>query len=187
MPFNFKPLEIEEVVLIEPRSFSDDRGYFYESYKRSDFVAFGITDLFMQDNQSRSKKNVIRGLHYQTNPKAQAKLVRCVHGEIFDVAVDIRKNSPTYKKWVGAVLNEENKAMLYIPAGFAHGFSVLSNSAEVCYKASDEYSPENDAGILWSDPEIGVKWGITNPIISEKDAILPTIENAINNFIYDKE
>ena len=154
-----------------------------ETYKRSDFINNGIKDDFVQDNHSKSSKGVLRGLHYQKAPKAQAKIVRCIKGAIFDVAVDIRKGSKTYGKWVGVELTEENKKMLYIPAGFAHGFCVRSDVAEICYKSSDEYSPENDRGIMWNDPEIGIDWNLdTNPVISEKDSKHPLLKDADNNF-----
>ena len=154
-----------------------------ETYKRSDFINNGIKDDFVQDNHSKSSKGVLRGLHYQKAPKAQAKIVRCIKGAIFDVAVDIRKGSKTYGKWVGVELTEENKKMLYIPAGFAHGFCVRSDVAEICYKSSDEYSPENDRGIMWNDPEIGIEWDLdTNPVISEKDSKHPLLKDADNNF-----
>lgn len=185
MPFSFQRLEIPEVVLIEPKVFQDGRGFFMETYKFSDFAAFGIAERFVQDNHSRSKKSVIRGLHYQNPPKAQGKLVRAVVGEIFDVAVDIRRGSPTYGKWVGEKLSSENKRMLYIPPGFAHGFCVLSAEAEVVYKVTEEYAPEHEAGIIWNDPDIGISWPIANPIISEKDAALPCLKEAENRFIYN--
>lgn len=184
MPFTFQRLEIPEVVLIEPKVFQDGRGFFMETYKFSDFAEFGITERFVQDNHSRSKKGVIRGLHYQNPPKAQGKLVRVVAGEIFDVAVDIRKGSPTYGKWVGERLSAENKRMLYIPPGFAHGFCVLSEEAEVVYKVTEEYAPELEAGIIWNDPEIRIAWPIANPIISDKDASFPFLREAKNHFIY---
>jgi dTDP-4-dehydrorhamnose 3,5-epimerase len=187
MPFQFSRLAIPDVILIEPRVFPDERGFFMESYKYSEFAAFGIKERFVQDNHSHSRKGVLRGLHYQKPPKAQGKLVRVVVGEIFDVAVDIRsargiaragnipraKGSPTYGKWVGEVLSAENKRMLYIPPGFAHGFCVLSEVAEVLYKTTEEYAPEYDAGIRWNDPEIGINWPIEHPILSAKDAGLP--------------
>ena len=176
MPFEFKRLEIEDVVLVIPKVFADERGFFMEGYKKSEFVANGIDVEFNQDNHSRSTKGVLRGLHYQAAPKGQAKLVRCVRGEIFDVAVDIRKNSPTFGKWVGEKLTEENKRMLYIPEGFAHGFAVLSDTAELLYKASNEFSKEHDRGVLWNDPEIGIEWGIDfEPILSEKDKVQPRL------------
>lgn len=184
MPFIFNRLSIPDVVLIEPKVFKDDRGFFIESYKKSDFLEFGIKKEFVQDNHSKSVCGVIRGLHYQTNPKAQAKLVRCTSGSIFDVAVDIRIGSPTYGKWVGEILSEDNKKLLYIPIGFAHGFSVLSETAELLYKTTEEYSQENDASIFYNDPEIKIDWKISNPIISEKDKKAVLLKFAKNNFIY---
>lgn len=177
MPFEFRRLEIKDVILVTPKVFGDSRGFFMESYQKSTFAQNGIDEDFTQDNHSKSTKGVLRGLHYQTNPKAQAKLVRCSRGKILDVAVDIRKNSPTFGKWVGEILSEENKNMLYIPAGFAHGFVVLSDEAELLYKASNEYSPENDRGIRWNDPDINVAWEIDfEPLISEKDLKQPYLK-----------
>ena len=180
MPFEFKKLAIEDVQLIIPKIFNDDRGFFLESFKKSDFVNNGIKDEFNQDNHSKSTKGVLRGLHFQKPPKAQAKIVRCVRGAIFDVAVDLRKNSSTFKKWVGEILTEENKHMLYIPEGFAHGFVVLSDEAELMYKASNEYSKEHDRGVRWNDPEIGIEWNIDfEPILSEKDKVQPFVNDII--------
>lgn len=184
MPFSFSRLEIPDVVMIEPRVFRDERGFFVESYKRSEFAAFGITESFVQDNHSRSRRGVLRGLHYQNPPRAQGKLVRAVRGEIFDVAVDIRKGSPTYGRWVGVNLSEENMRMLYIPPGFAHGFLTLSDMADVMYKTTDEYSPEHEAGIIWSDPEIRINWPLRDPVLSPKDARWPCLRNASNGFVY---
>ncbi|NPV29967.1 MAG: dTDP-4-dehydrorhamnose 3,5-epimerase [Firmicutes bacterium] len=184
MPFSFQRLEIPEVVLIEPKVFQDGRGFFMETYKFSDFTAFGITERFVQDNHSRSLRGVLRGLHYQNPPNAQGKLVRVVAGEIFDVAVDIRRGSPTYGKWVGERLSAENKRMLYIPPGFAHGFCVLSQEAEVVYKVTEEYAPEHEAGIIWNDPDIGIRWPVAEPIISEKDAAFPRLKEAENYFFF---
>lgn len=178
MPFAFKKMELEGVVLVEPKVFGDNRGYFMESYKKSDFTSNGIETNFIQDNHSKSTKGVLRGLHYQTNPVPQAKLVRCTKGCIFDVAVDIRKNSKTFKQWIGVELSEDNKKMLFIPEGFAHGFLVLSDEAELQYKVSAEYSPKNDKGIKWDDPDIGIDWGVNfSPIISEKDSSQPLLKN----------
>jgi len=179
-----KKLSIPEVILIEPKIFSDKRGFFFENFKEDDFLSIGITKM-IQDNISHSTQEVIRGLHYQKNPKAQAKLVTVITGKIFDVAVDIRKNSPTFGKWVGEILSEQNHRSLYIPEGFAHGFSVLSKEANVLYKVSNEYSKENERGIIWNDPTINVQWSIKQPIISEKDNSLPLLENTDNNFMYD--
>lgn len=178
MPFEFEHLEIEDVILVKPRVFGDSRGFFMETYQKTTFEKNGINVEFNQDNHSKSTRGVLRGLHYQTNPKAQAKLVRCSRGKIFDVAVDIRKNSKTFGKWVGEILSEENKNMLYIPAGFAHGFVVLSDEAELIYKASNEYSPDNDRGVRWNDKDINIQWGIDfEPLISEKDAKQPYLKD----------
>ena len=169
MPFEFKRLEIPDVILITPEVFFDERGFFMETYQKEEFAKAGITGEFIQQNHSKSVKDVLRGLHYQKEPYAQAKLVRCIKGEIFDVAVDIRKNSPTFGKYVSAILSEENKNMLYIPRDFAHGFEVISDEAEVIYSIDNIYSKENEAGILWNDSNINVKWPIENPILLEKD------------------
>jgi dTDP-4-dehydrorhamnose 3,5-epimerase len=182
MPCVFSRLAIKGVVLIQPKKFVDDRGFFIETYKRTDFVAAGIEENFVQDNHSRSSKGVLRGLHYQKFPYAQGKLVRCLSGRIFDVAVDIRKGSETYGKWIGEELNAENDRMLYIPAGFAHGFLVLSDTADILYKCTVEYSPEYDRGIRWNDPQVGIQWPISEPVLSEKDGIHPFLKDADNNF-----
>lgn len=184
MPFEFIPLEIREVILIKPRIFADERGFFLESYKQSEFAMAGINFNFVQDNQSMSKRGVLRGLHYQLEPKAQGKLVRCIKGKIWDVAVDIRKGSPTFAKWVALELSEENKFMLWIPPGFAHGFVALEDS-EIIYKCTAEYDPTLDRGIIWNDPDIGITWPISDPILSEKDAKLPRLNEAENNFKYE--
>ncbi len=183
MPFTFTKTSIPDVILVEPKAFPDDRGFFMESFKESEFVNNGIDTKFVQDNYSHSSKGTLRGLHYQKDPKAQAKLVMAIKGEIFDVAVDIRKNSPTFGKWVGEILSEKNHRLLYVPEGFAHGFCVLSDEADVTYKVNNEYSPENDRGIIWSDPEVGIDWPIDNPIISEKDGKQPLLKNADNEFV----
>ena len=187
MPFDFKSLEIPEVVLVEPKAFEDERGFFMETYKMPDFVAAGIEGNFVQDNHSRSTKGVLRGLHYQNPPFAQGKLGRVVRGEIFDVAVDIRKGSPTYGKWVSAILSEENKDMLYVPEGFAHGFCTLSEIAEVIYKTTNIYSAESEAGIVWNDEDLNIKWPVKKPILSEKDEKLPTLKGADIRFYYGEE
>ncbi len=184
MPFIFKRLEIPDVILIEPKIFEDSRGFFMETYKYSEFKENGIEYEFVQDNHSKSKKGVLRGLHYQLRPMEQGKLVRCIRGRIWDVAVDIRKGSPWYKKWVAVELSEENKLMLWVPPGFAHGFIALEDNTEVFYKVTKEYAPELDRGIIWNDPDIGIKWPIENPILSEKDSKLPRLKDAENNFIY---
>ena len=178
MPFEFKKLEIPEIILIEPPIFGDERGFFMENYKKTEFVMNGIDVEFKQDNHSISTKGVLRGLHYQANPKEQAKLIRCIEGEIFDVAVDIRKNSLTFGTWVGEKISAENKKMLFIPEGFAHGFVVLSERAQVLYKVTNEFSKEHDRGIAWNDPDININWGIDfEPILSEKDKQQPLLKD----------
>ncbi len=162
---------IDGLLTIKPKIFADPRGMFYEVYSENRYEEHGIP-CFVQDNHSVSKKGVLRGLHYQVNP-GQGKLVRVTRGEVFDVAVDIRKQSPTYGKWWGLSLSETNNFQLYIPIGFAHGFCVLSESAEVLYKCSDYYSPENERGILWNDPDLAIDWPVKDPILSEKDAVYP--------------
>lgn len=184
MAFRFERLAIPEVVLVEPKVSSDERGFFMETYKLSEFAALGIRKPFVQDNHSRSARGVLRGLHYQNPPRAQAKLVRVVVGEIFDVAVDIRKGSPTYGRWVAQTLSAENKRMLYIPEGFAHGFCALSDVAEVVYKVTEEYSREHEAGILWNDPDIGIAWPTKRPTVSPKDAQFPLLRDAVNHFSF---
>jgi dTDP-4-dehydrorhamnose 3,5-epimerase len=184
MPFTFTQLALPEIILIEPRFFPDDRGFFMETYKSSDFSGAGMKEQFVQDNFSRSSRGVLRGLHYQKNPNAQGKLVQCFAGKIFDVAVDIRKGSPAFGKWVAQELSEANRCMLYIPAGFAHGFIVLSESADVLYKCTKEYAPADDRGILWNDPEIGIVWPVGNAVVSEKDARHPLLKDADINFEY---
>jgi len=184
MPFNFKKLEIPDVVVIEAKSFSDERGYFLEGFKESIFIENGIETKFVQDNISHSVKNVLRGLHYQKNPKAQAKLVIPIKGKIFDVAVDIRKGSPYFGKWVGEILSDENHKSLFVPEGFAHGFCVLSEQADVIYKVSNEYSSENERGIIWNDPTLSIDWQSDLPILTKRDLEFPLLENIDNNFSY---
>jgi dTDP-4-dehydrorhamnose 3,5-epimerase len=187
VPFVFKSLEIVEIILVEPRVFEDNRGFFVETYKVSDFVTSGIKENFVQDNHSRSTRGTIRGLHYQNPPYAQGKLIRVVRGEIFDVAIDIRKGSPTYGKWVNVILSEENKNMIYIPEGFAHGFCVLSEIAEVIYKTTNIYSPEAEAGIIWNDKSLDIGWPVKAPILSEKDKKWPTLKYANIQFYYGEK
>lgn len=182
MPFEFKPLEISGLVLVRPQVLGDERGFFFELYKHTDFVRGGITEHLVQDNYSQSRRGVLRGLHYQKKPKAQGKLVLCVKGKIFDVAVDIRKGSPQYGKWIGVELSEENRQMLYAPPGFAHGFQVLSETAELLYKCTEEYSPADDQGIIWNDPDINILWPLKEPVLSGKDKKHPLLRDADNNF-----
>ena len=173
--FTFTPLEIEDVVLVETRTFDDGRGFFMETYRADDFAAGGIDCTFVQDNQSQSTRGVLRGMHFQIE-HPQAKLVRVISGEIFDVAVDIRPESPTYGAWVGAVLSDENRRQLFVPHGFAHGFLVMSPSATVCYKCDDIYHPGDEGGIAWDDPDVAIDWPLEKAglakdalILSEKD------------------
>jgi dTDP-4-dehydrorhamnose 3,5-epimerase len=177
MPFSFQELEIPGVILIESQRFTDTRGFFMELYRASEFAAHGIPN-FIQDNCSHSVHGVLRGLHYQLPPKAQGKLVTVFSGRVFDVAVDIRPDSPTYKKWVGVELSADDGRMLYIPPGLAHGFCVLSKEADFVYKMTEEYAPELERGIIWNDPEIGVRWPIAEPIVSPRDAQLPSLQKA---------
>ncbi|GAB6101028.1 dTDP-4-dehydrorhamnose 3,5-epimerase [Thermococcus atlanticus] len=179
MPFEFKRLEIPDVILIKPKVFEDERGFFMETYKKSDFEKAGIKGEFVQDNHSRSKYGVLRGLHFQREPYAQAKIVRCVRGVIYDVAVDLRKNSPTFGKYVGVILSEYNKHQLYIPRGFAHGFLVLSDVAEVIYKVDNVYAPDYEGGLIWNDPDVGIKWPVDEPVVSGKDMKWPTLRELI--------
>jgi len=176
---NIIKTDIPDVMIIEPKVFGDDRGFFFESFSQQIFEeAVGRKVEFVQDNHSKSAKGVLRGLHYQLEPHAQGKLVRCVVGEVFDVAVDIRKSSPTFGKWVGVNLSAENKRQLWIPEGFAHGFLVLSETAEFVYKTTNYYHPESDRGIIWNDPDIGIEWPkICQMKLSDKDKIHPRINN----------
>ena len=184
MPFAFERLDIPEVILVEGKAFGDDRGFFAEIYKRSEFVAGGIDEDFLQDNFSRSRRGVFRGLHYQNPPAAQGKLVQVIRGEIVDIAVDIRKGSPSYGKSVTATLSDSNRRMLWVPPGFAHGFCALSEEADVMYKVTSEYAPEHDRGIKWNDPDIGLVLPIESPLLSDKDAQLPALADADNAFTY---
>ena len=183
---NFIRCEIPDVVIIEPKVHGDERGYFVETFradKLEEFLGYKIN--FCQDNESKSKQGVLRGLHYQLPPFAQNKLVRVIKGSVIDVAVDIRRGSFTFGKYVKVELNEKNKRQLFIPKGFAHGFCVLSDEAEIVYKCTAEYSPEDDRGIIWNDKDIGIDWPIKNPILSEKDKKHPPLREADNNFIYE--
>ncbi len=168
--------ELDGVLLVEPEVFGDARGFLFESYSKKKYERHGIAVDFVQDNHSFSEKGVVRGLHYQLD-RAQAKLVRVTRGEVFDVAVDIRKGSPTFGKWVGARLSGENHLQMFVPVGFAHGFCVLSETVEFLYKCSDYYSPEDERGIIWNDPDIGVDWLVDTPVLSNKDRSYPRLRD----------
>ena len=169
------PTELEGVLILEPEVFGDQRGFFLESYQQQRYCEAGIDAVFVQDNISFSVKRTLRGLHYQY-PHAQAKLVQSLQGEIFDVAVDIRKGSPAFGRWAGAVLSSENRRQLYVPEGFAHGFCVLSESALFMYKCSDYYSPQDEGGLLWNDTDLGIDWPVRDPILSPRDAALKRLD-----------
>lgn len=184
--FNFVKTKIRDLYIIEPKVFGDNRGYFMESYNKKDFFDAGLTMEFVQDNESKSKKGVLRGLHFQTK-HTQGKLVRVTEGAVFDVAVDLRKGSPTYGQWEGILLTSENKKQFYVPEGLAHGFLVLSDTAVFNYKCTDFYAPEYDGGVLWNDPDIGIEWpldGIEEILLSEKDKNQKTLKELDLPFEY---
>jgi dTDP-4-dehydrorhamnose 3,5-epimerase len=179
-------LELEGAKLLEPVVHGDSRGYFMESYNVDVLEKQGISHSFIQDNQSLSAEaGVIRGLHYQLNPKAQTKLIRVLSGAIYDVILDVRRNSPTFGQWVGVILSESNKRQLLVPKGFAHGFCTLVPNTQVLYKVDEYYSPEHDRGILWNDPALGVDWPVSSPILSDKDKHHPVLKDAELNFEED--
>ena len=173
---------LKGVFVIKPKVFDDARGYFFESYNRDAFTSVGLTMNFLQDNQSLSQKGVLRGLHFQNNPHAQGKLVRVITGAVFDVAVDIRKSSPTYGKWFGMELNEKNKTMMYIPEGFAHGFVTLQDNTIFSYKCTNVYNKASEDCLLWNDPDIGIDWQLKDPLLSEKDLQGKKIKNFVSLF-----
>jgi dTDP-4-dehydrorhamnose 3,5-epimerase len=173
MPFSFQKLAIPEVLLVSPNITGDARGFFMEIYKRSVFAAAGIDEVFVQENHSSSERGVLRGLHFQREPHAQSKLIRVLSGEVFDVAVDIRADSPTRGQWIGVTLSAENRQMLYLPGWCAHGFCVLSSTAEVIYMTTTEYAPAAESGIVWNDPKLGIQWPTSSPTLSERDKKWP--------------
>lgn len=179
MPFTFTKLKPDGLVMVEPRAFPDDRGFFMESYRESEFAAGGVPHRFVQDNHSLSRKNVIRGLHFQKEPRAQGKLVRVVTGAVWDVVVDLRRGSPTERRWTAIELSADNRRMLYIPVGFAHGFAALTDDVHLLYKCTEEYDASLDAGIRWNDPALGISWPVSDPIVSEKDGSLPFLKDAV--------
>lgn len=183
--FNFIKTKIKDLYIIEPKVFGDDRGYFMESYNKKDFEEAGLDMVFVQDNESKSKKGVLRGMHFQTK-HTQGKLVRVTSGEVYDVAVDLRKDSPTFGQWEGVLLSAENKRQFYVPEGFAHGFLVLSEEAVFNYKCTDYYTPEYDCGLLWNDADVNIQWPLENideVILSEKDKKQYTFKEVIEREI----
>lgn len=182
MPFRFNATELPGLLLIEPLVFSDERGFFLETYKHSEFAAHGVGAYFVQANQSRSSRGTLRGLHFQKPPEAQAKLIRALDGEIYDVVVDIRGGSPTFGKWQGLHLSAENKRMLYAPAGFAHGFCVVSEVADIAYMTSAEYAPAHEGGIAWDDPDLKIVWPVEDPQLSTRDRGWPRLREIANEF-----
>lgn len=177
-----KTTPIEGLLIIEPQIFNDPRGYFYESYNKEKMYAAGIDIEFVQDNQSLSQKGIVRGLHFQAAPYAQAKLVRVIQGAVMDVAVDIRKNSPTYGQHFAIELSAENKTMFFIPPGFAHGFETLTDNTLFLYKCSNLYNKESEGGLLWNDEQLNIQWQTKNPLVSDKDKVLPALNNFISPF-----
>lgn len=182
MPFELEQTALDGVLLIKPKVFGDARGYFLELYKQPDWHALGLHVEFVQDNLSYSQHGALRGLHYQAPPQAQGKLVSVLQGKVLDVAVDVRVGSPTYGQHITLELSAENHHQLYIPAGFAHGFAVLSEDALFHYKCTAPYAPETEGGIRWNDPELGIAWGLEAPIVSEKDAELPYLKDLESPF-----
>jgi dTDP-4-dehydrorhamnose 3,5-epimerase len=183
----WRRLEIPELMVVEVESFPDARGFFMEIYRRAEFSRAGIAEHFVQDNYSYSTRNVLRGLHYQKSPAAQAKLVTVLRGEIFDVAVDIRRGSPSFGRWTSVRLSSAKPEMLYVPVGFAHGFCVLGEEADVLYKVSECYAPESARGIVWNDPALRIRWPVSAPLVSAQDAALPLLSGADNDFVYESE
>lgn len=180
---------IEGVYIVTPKTFGDNRGWFMESYSEKAFIEAGIGKInFVQDNHSfNAQKGTLRGLHFQLNPKAQAKLVRVISGAMIDVVVDIRKGSPTYKKWISVELSAENKKQIYMPRGMAHGYVTLTDNVEVHYKEDNLYAPQTESGIIYNDPELNINWGVNNPILSEKDKKMPLFKDSIINFVYGED
>ncbi len=182
MAFTFERLDIRDVIAIRAERHLDDRGYFKETYRRAVFAEAGITQPFVQDNLTRSVRGTLRGLHYQLPPAAQGKLIGVVHGRIFDVAVDLRRGAPTYGKWVSRVLDVEVGEMLWVPPGFAHGYCVMSETADVFYKVTDYFEPGLNRGVSWDDPKLGIQWPIDDPVLSDTDRRQPVFEQCDNPF-----
>jgi len=186
MQFKYEKIEaVPGLIVLEPEAFKDGRGLFMETYNYAEVSKAGISDNFLQDNYSRSSRGVLRGLHWQAEPMAQSKLISCIRGEIFDVAVDIRKGSPSFGRHVQIILSEDNRKCFYIPKGFAHGFAVLSDEAEVIYKVDNYYSPEDERGCMWNDPKLRIDWPLGDPLLSDKDLALPMLQDIETGFTYD--
>jgi dTDP-4-dehydrorhamnose 3,5-epimerase len=181
MSLKFTPADLPGVTIIEPEIFADERGYLMETYKRSEFVAAGLTVEFVQENHSRSVHGTLRGLHLQCEPKAQAKLVRVIEGAVFDVVADVRRDSPTFGQWAGFVLSAENRRLLFVPAGYAHGFCVTSAEAQVVYKMTAEYAPELEQGVRWDDPVLAIKWPVSSPRLSPRDSRWPALSEHVGD------
>ncbi len=184
MPFDFKKTSLKGLFLIQPRVYTDTRGFFMESYKKSDFEKAGIAEEFVQDNHSFSSKGVLRGIYFQSEPHAQGKLVRVIKGAVWDVSVDLIPGSSTFGKWYGIELTEKNSTMLYIPPGFGHAFLTLEDNTHFLYKCTAEYNPESDGGVRWNDPDLAIDWPLTEgskPVVSDKDTVLPFLKDLINN------
>ena len=184
MPFKFEETDLPGLTLISPQRFDDPRGAFWEMYRASAFAASGLPDHFRQVNLSRSKKHVLRGLHYQLQPHAQGKLISVLRGEIYDVSVDLRLDSPSYRSWRGFRLSESSRRMVYIPEGFAHGFQALSGDVIVSYHCTAEYAPEFEAGVRWDDPELNIPWPLTDPLVNDRDRSWPGVHEAQANFVF---
>jgi dTDP-4-dehydrorhamnose 3,5-epimerase len=185
--FKITQTKLPGLLVIEPHAFADDRGFFMESYNRDAFAALGLNLTFLQDNHSRSKKGVVRGLHYQLEPAGMGKLVSCLHGSIFDVGLDLRQGSPTFGNWYGEILSGDNHQMLYLPPGFAHGFMALEDNSDVLYKCTNVWRPEHERAIVWNDPAVGIKWPLDKvgkPLVNAKDAGAPLFKDAETNFVW---
>ena len=187
MPFQSEKLEIPGLIIVNPRVFEDSRGSFFETYKESDFRSLGIGRPFVQWNHAVSRKEVLRGLHYQIHPAPQGKMLRVLRGELFDVAVDIRKGSPWFGKWVSVLLSSENRSIFWIPPGFAHGYMAITDDAEVLYGTTTEWTPSCERGIRWNDPSLAVEWPLPEPLVNERDQAFPLLADAEITFVYGEE
>jgi dTDP-4-dehydrorhamnose 3,5-epimerase len=181
MPLTFTPTTLPGVVIIEPKVFSDERGFLMETYKKSEFAAVGLEAEFVQENHSRSIRGTLRGLHLQRPPKAQAKLVRVIDGTVFEVVADVRQGSSTFRRWVSFTLSADNQRSLFIPAGYAHGFCVVSDEAQVVYKTTEEYAPDLEWGVRWDDPMLAIAWPVSSPLLSRRDTQWPSLSDVVSS------